>query len=119
MWRGNTANCMKVAPQKAIRFMGYENIKQLVAVNPNRATPAEDFISSASIACISLTIVFPLDTIKTRAQLVIGTRPKSFVQIGSEALRAGDLRQLYRGLTPALMSAVPFGGVSMTVFMQC
>ena len=113
MWRGNTANCMKVAPQKVIRFVGYENIKQLVAVNPQRATPAEDFISSSSIACISVTLVFPLDTIKTRAQLVMGTRPKSSVQIALEAQR-----RLYRGLTPALLSAVPFGGVSMTVFMQ-
>ena len=118
MWRGNTANCMKVAPQKAIRFIGYENIKRFVAVDPNRATAFEDFISASSIACISLTIVFPLDTIKTRAQLVMGTRSKSFVQIGMEALRLGDARQLYRGLSPALLSAVPFGGVSMTVFMQ-
>ena len=118
MWRGNIANCLKVAPQKAIRFVGYENIKQLVAVDPNRATPFEDFISASSMSCISLTIVFPLDTIKTRAQLVMGSRSKSVMQIGMEAVRLGDARQLYRGLSPALLSAVPFGGVSMTVFMQ-
>ena len=35
-FRGNLMNCLKVAPQKALKFVGYENLKFVVCKDPYR-----------------------------------------------------------------------------------
>merc|ERR1712086_465622 len=43
LWRGNLANCLKVAPVKAVKFLGYEVVKNLVCQDPMRPSFLESF----------------------------------------------------------------------------
>lgn len=115
LFRGNFANCLKVGPSKAIKFLGYENLRHRVCTNPLRPTSAEDLCCSSCIAGVSCLVTFPLDTIKTR--LSISEQPMRISATYVAATRSG-VSQIYKGASPALMSTVPFVGISMTTFMQ-
>jgi len=116
LWLGNLANCLKLGPQKAFKFLGYENVKQAICKDPTHPTAREDFVTAATVASISQLIVFPLDTIKTRQ--AVAQRKLSIVACFRELASAGGIRSLFAGVTPALLSCVPFAGISMTTFMQ-
>merc|ERR1712070_531257 len=65
MFKGNLANRLKVGPQKAMKFLGYENLKYFLCKNPRHPTVVEDFCCASGMACIALVATYPLDTIKT------------------------------------------------------
>lgn len=39
-------------------------------------------------------------------------------EVAREVMRTGGVRSFYKGVAPAMVSAIPFGGISMTTFMQ-
>jgi solute carrier family 25 phosphate transporter 23/24/25/41 len=116
LFRGNLMNCLKVAPQKALKFLGYENLKYAICKNPYRPTMAEDFGCSVTMSCIALAVTFPLDTLKTR--LSVSTEKETVATAIRQLRDNGGLWRFYKGMTPALLSAAPFSGISLTVFMQ-
>ena len=42
LWRGNVANCLKVAPGKAIKFLMYENVRSLICARPGDTKSEEE-----------------------------------------------------------------------------
>jgi len=116
LFRGNLANCLKVAPQKGMKFLGYENLKYLLCSNPLRPTAAEDFSCSIAMGCIALIVTYPLDTLKTR--MSVSEKGQTLRGAFSQLYKEGGIPRLFSGISPALLSAAPFNGISITVFMQ-
>ena len=116
LYRGNLANCLKVGPEKAMKFVGYETLRHALAGDPVAPTIAEDLLCSSIAAGISNGLIFPLDTLKTR--LCSADRSLSFVQVLQRLQNTGGLGQFYNGLLPALLSEIPYVGIGMTVFLQ-
>ena len=60
-------------------------------------------------ACAGTTaslIVFPLDLVRRRQQIAVGTKP-SIVTIVRQAVAADGFKGLYRGIVPELVKVVP------------
>lgn len=62
LWRGNGINVLKIAPESAIKFMAYEQIKRLIRQNSNRELGMhERFVAGSIAGGISQTVIYPLE----------------------------------------------------------
>ena len=63
LWRGNGINVMKIAPESAIKFMAYEQLKQYIrSGSPTRDLGMyERFVAGSIAGCISQTTIYPLE----------------------------------------------------------
>lgn len=125
-FKGNAANCLKVAPTKGIQFLTFEAFKRLIVRVRRRKTHSdgsaplaaiERFIAGGMAGIVAATICYPLDTAKTlltahseRFHGVLGT-------ITSVA-RTQGLGGLYRGLGPTLFAMMPYAGLDFAIYEQ-
>lgn len=68
LWRGNGINVMKIAPESAIKFMAYEQLKQYIrSGSPTRDLGMyERFVAGSIAGCISQTTIYPLEVSSIR-----------------------------------------------------
>lgn len=120
LWRGNGINCVKIAPESAIKFLCYGEIKKHVAKvtggQNGELSIGEKFLAGACAGLISQTLVYPLEILKTRLALSVTGEYKSVSDVLWTILREGGVRGLYRGLTPSLLGIVPYAGIDLMVF---
>jgi hypothetical protein len=112
--RGNLANVLKVAPAKGVKFALFESCVAAVALDPSRPTTMETLLVSCSVAGVSAALTHPLDTVKT--MLAAGAQPPWILPLLRRIVAEQGPRGLLVGLGPALLSNVPFVGVSWATF---
>lgn len=62
LWRGNGINVMKIAPESALKFMAYEQLKQYIKGDSTRELGMyERFVAGSIAGCISQTCIYPLE----------------------------------------------------------
>merc|ERR1712070_385483 len=77
LWRGNSINVMRIAPQGGISFFAKDYFKVKIpelgrqsGMRPeswgNKSTPIEVLLASMASGIVCQTGVYPLDTIRTR-----------------------------------------------------
>eukprot|EP00037_Helgoeca_nana_P023187 m.239714 g.239714 ORF g.239714 m.239714 type:complete len:461 (+) comp26265_c2_seq2:209-1591(+) len=117
LWRGNVANCLKVAPAKAMKFLLYENVRVMISKNPSRPSFLENIVTGGAVSAVVTAGVHPIDTIKTRMSVLDRASSRTVRAAVAEIVAAEGPRGLLRGLSPALMSSVPFSAINMATFM--
>jgi solute carrier family 25 (mitochondrial phosphate transporter), member 23/24/25/41 len=121
MFKGNGANCLKVAPSRGTQFLVYEFMKrQLViagwGVGAAASLNAGSRLLAGGIAgMVAASIVYPLEVVKTMLTLY----PDQCSSIGG-AVRTvfnnGGIPALYRGLGPTLVAMFPYVGMEFMVY---
>ncbi|VDN33927.1 unnamed protein product [Dibothriocephalus latus] len=63
MWRGNGVNCIKIAPESAIKFQAYEFFKKLIRGDRQDQTVAlqEKFLAGAMAGATAQTLIYPME----------------------------------------------------------
>ena len=62
LWRGNGINVMKIAPESALKFMAYEQLKQHIRGDSGRDLGIyERFVAGSIAGCISQTVIYPME----------------------------------------------------------
>jgi solute carrier family 25 (mitochondrial phosphate transporter), member 23/24/25/41 len=65
--RGNGINVLKIAPESALKFAAYEQVKKFIRGAENRPMSIfERFVAGACAGCISQTAIYPMEVLKTR-----------------------------------------------------
>lgn len=124
-FKGNAANCLKVAPTKGIQFVAFEAFKRVIyRIRHNtpdrRSKPlsaGERFIAGGLAGMIAATICYPLDTAKT----LLTAHPERFRSIFgtmSTVCQTQGLCALYRGLCPTLVAMMPYAGLDFAIYEQ-
>nr|XP_044990879.1 calcium-binding mitochondrial carrier protein SCaMC-3 isoform X4 [Jaculus jaculus] len=66
LWRGNGINVLKIAPESAIKFMAYEQIKQAIRGQQETLHVQERFVAGSLAGATAQTIIYPMETLKNR-----------------------------------------------------
>ena len=119
-WRGNTINVLKVAPNSALTFMIYDVFKKkLQDTKHNKKcelTTAQRFVAGGLAGVLSSTIIYPLDTFKTRLVLRKTGQYRGIVDAVTKIYRNEGARVFYRGLLPNIVGIIPYSGIELALY---
>lgn len=125
-FKGNGANCLKVAPTRGVQFLAFESFKlRLVAYKRGKMgvgedvdvtlNPAERLIAGGFAGMIASSIVYPIEVVKTMLTMYPGKYS------GINAAFRGVLNEvgpkgLYAGLAPTLVAMFPYVGMEFMIY---
>ncbi|KAL3124687.1 hypothetical protein niasHT_001524 [Heterodera trifolii] len=118
-WRGNGINILKIAPESAIKFMFYEQIKQeFQKLTGHRDLDIfERFMAGASAGVIAQTAIYPLEVLKTRLALRrTGELNRGLCNFAREMYHREGFTCLYRGYVANCIGIIPYAGIDLAVY---
>lgn len=118
-WRGNTADVARAVPASAIRFYSFAAYK----ANLPMLVPAA-LASGASISLLAggfagmtaMLACFPLESVRTRMAQVSDRSSANLLLYTAKIAREEGVQALYRGLTPSLISVLPYFAVRFGLY---
>uniref|UniRef100_A0A6B2L4A7 EF-hand domain-containing protein n=1 Tax=Arcella intermedia TaxID=1963864 RepID=A0A6B2L4A7_9EUKA len=118
-FKGNGTNVIKIAPETALKFWTYENLKTMIAKDPKNISPIERFMAGGASGALAQSLIYPLEIAKTRLAIAPSGQYSGIVGCLTTVARTEGPTALYRGITPALGGIIPYAGVDLTVYSMC
>ena len=124
MFKGNGANCLKVAPSRGTQFLVYEFVKRKMLVagvglaagaSAGSLHAGSRLFAGGVAGMVAAAIVYPLEVVKTMLTLY-PEKCKSIPGALSMVYRSAGIGGLYRGLGPTLVAMFPYVGVEFMVY---
>ncbi|KAK0152916.1 Calcium-binding mitochondrial carrier protein SCaMC-1 [Merluccius polli] len=118
LWRGNGINVLKMAPETAIKFTVYEQLKCILRGN-DKTGPLkihERFIAGSMAGAIAQTTIYPLEVLKTRLTLRKTGQFSGIADCAKQMLQRESIRAFYKGYVPNLLGIVPYAGIDLAVY---
>lgn len=124
MFKGNGANCLKVAPSRGTQFLVYEFVKRKMllagvglaaGVSTGSLHAGARLFAGGIAGMVAAAIVYPLEVVKTMLTLY-PDRCESITDALSLVYFSSGLKGLYRGLGPTLIAMFPYVGVEFMVY---
>jgi len=117
LWRGNGINVIKIAPESAMKFMAYDEMKKYIKGNDNRDLMIYERLMAGSFAgALSQTVIYPLEVMKTRLALRKTGEFKSILDCAKKMFAADGIRTFYKGYWPNLFGIIPYAGIDLAVY---
>lgn len=118
-WRGNGINVIKIAPESAMKFMSYDQIKRWIQEYKGGAelTTVERLFAGSSAGAISQTAIYPMEVMKTRLALRrTGQLDKGMIHFAHKMYMKEGIKCFYKGYVPNLLGIIPYAGIDLTVY---
>ncbi|XP_077415676.1 mitochondrial adenyl nucleotide antiporter SLC25A23-like isoform X1 [Vanacampus margaritifer] len=118
LWRGNGINVLKIAPESAIKFMAYEQIKWLIRGSKEGGTLRlqERFLAGSLAGATAQTIIYPMEVLKTRLTLRTTGQYSGMADCAKQILKREGVRAFYRGYLPNTIGIIPYAGIDLAVY---
>ncbi|KAM4696412.1 mitochondrial adenyl nucleotide antiporter SLC25A25 isoform 3-T3 [Rhinophrynus dorsalis] len=116
LWRGNGINVIKIAPESAIKFMAYEQIKRLIGSDQETLGIHERFVSGSLAGVISQSSIYPMEVLKTRMALRKTGQYQGMLDCGKKILMKEGVSAFYKGYVPNLLGIIPYAGIDLAVY---
>ncbi|XP_044134682.1 calcium-binding mitochondrial carrier protein SCaMC-3-like [Bufo gargarizans] len=116
LWRGNGINVLKIAPESAIKFMAYEQIKKLIRGQHETLRVRERFVAGSLAGAIAQTLIYPMEVLKTRLALRRTGQYSGMSDCARQILRTEGVRAYFKGYLPNLLGIVPYAGIDLAVY---
>lgn len=118
LWRGNGINVIKIAPEVALKFAFYEELKILFRGKDTKreATIAERFVSGSLAGCMAQSTIYPLEVLKTRLVLRKTGEYSSVFDCISKIIKNEGYRAFYKGYLPNVLGIIPYAGTDLAVY---
>jgi solute carrier family 25 phosphate transporter 23/24/25/41 len=113
LWKGNGTNCLRIFPQLSINYDIYHRSKREMWEPLLKNRDIIHFCSGATGGLISITSVYPLETIRSR--LSLQTRNNHYNGL-YDAMRQMSFRDMYRGLNISILGFVPFNALNFLFY---
>ena len=114
LWKGNLTNCLRVFPQLAINFAVFEKSKSKLFHTVKNESMV-NFYSGALAGVVSMSSLYPLETIRTRLSLQMN---KSHYKGPFNALKKMKFKGLYGGLGISILGFGPFNALNFMFFYR-
>lgn len=97
-------NVIKIAPESAIKFAAYEQVKRIIRGGETRPMSIfERFVAGACAGSVSQTIIYPMEVLKTRLALRKTGQYSSMIDAAKKIYVQEGLRAFYRGYIPNVL----------------
>ncbi|XP_065111743.2 calcium-binding mitochondrial carrier protein SCaMC-3b isoform X2 [Paramisgurnus dabryanus] len=118
LWRGNGINVLKIAPETAIKFMAYEQIKCLIRGSKEGGAlrVQERFIAGSLAGATAQTIIYPMEVLKTRLTLRKTKQYSGMADCAKQILCKEGVRAFYKGYVPNTLGIIPYAGIDLAVY---
>jgi len=117
LWRGNGINVVKIAPESALKFWCYDELKKLIKGEDSRELLIQERLLAGSLAgAASQTVIYPLEVMKTRLALRRTGEFKGVFDCAAKLFRAEGLKVFYKGYWPNLFGIIPYAGIDLAVY---
>nr|XP_015096605.1 calcium-binding mitochondrial carrier protein SCaMC-3 isoform X6 [Vicugna pacos] len=116
LWRGNGINVLKIAPESAIKFMAYEQIKRAIRGQQETLHVQERFVAGSLAGATAQTIIYPMEVLKTRLTLRRTGQYKGLLDCAWQILEQEGPRAFYRGYLPNVLGIIPYAGIDLAVY---
>ncbi|XP_062244532.1 mitochondrial adenyl nucleotide antiporter SLC25A23-like isoform X4 [Platichthys flesus] len=118
LWRGNGINVLKIAPETAIKFTAYEQIKNVMrGSNETRTLRVhERFVAGSLAGATAQTAIYPMEVLKTRLTLRNTGQFSGIADCAKHILQKEGFTAFYKGYIPNLLSIVPYAGIDLAVY---
>ena len=125
-FKGNAANCLKVAPTRGIQFFAFESFKTKLVTWKRKVqnlpedadinlTPIERLIAGGFAGMIASSLVYPIEVVKTMLTMY----PGKYTGIGgafTAVINEAGIQGLFQGLWPTLLAMFPYVGVEFMIY---
>ncbi|KAJ8379555.1 hypothetical protein SKAU_G00003330 [Synaphobranchus kaupii] len=116
LWRGNGINILKIAPESAIKFMAYEQIKRLIGSKPETLGIAERFLAGSLAGVIAQSSIYPMEVLKTRLALRKTGQYSGISDCAKQIFQKEGLGAFYKGYVPNMLGIIPYAGIDLAVY---
>ena len=110
LWKGNGVNCIRIFPQMSINWGVFKYLNKNLEIKNDKS---KNFISAFLSGTISMVIIYPLETIRSR--LSLQTNHNHYNGI-IEAIKKIPIKDLYGGLRMSIFGYAPFNAISFTSY---
>lgn len=125
-FKGNGANCLKVAPTKGVQFFAFESFKvRLVSWKKKslglsddsevKLTPIERLVAGGFAGMVASSLVYPIEVVKTMLTMYPG-KYNGITAAFRGVLKEVGPRGLYAGLPPTLVAMFPYVGIEFMIY---
>ncbi|CAG5918655.1 calcium-binding mitochondrial carrier protein SCaMC-2-A [Menidia menidia] len=116
LWRGNGVNIIKIAPESALKFMAYEQIKRLIGSDNQSLSILERFIAGSLAGVIAQSTIYPMEVLKTRLALRTTGQYAGISDCAKQIFRREGLGAFYKGYIPNMLGIIPYAGIDLAVY---
>ncbi|XP_078184459.1 mitochondrial adenyl nucleotide antiporter SLC25A25 isoform X2 [Callithrix jacchus] len=116
LWRGNGINVLKIAPESAIKFMAYEQIKRLVGSDQETLRIHERLVAGSLAGAIAQSSIYPMEVLKTRMALRKTGQYSGMLDCARRILAREGVAAFYKGYVPNMLGIIPYAGIDLAVY---
>uniref|UniRef100_A0A3Q3ITI5 EF-hand domain-containing protein n=1 Tax=Monopterus albus TaxID=43700 RepID=A0A3Q3ITI5_MONAL len=118
LWRGNGINVLKIAPETAIKFSAYEQIKNVMrgGNDTKNLKVHERFVAGSMAGATAQTAIYPMEVLKTRLTLRKTGQYSGIADCAKQILQKEGVAVFYKGYVPNLLGIVPYAGIDLAVY---
>ncbi|GAB5580167.1 calcium-binding mitochondrial carrier protein SCaMC-2 isoform X5 [Prionailurus iriomotensis] len=116
LWRGNGINVLKIAPESAIKFMAYEQIKRLVGSDQETLRIHERLVAGSLAGAIAQSSIYPMEVLKTRMALRKTGQYSGMLDCARKILAREGMAAFYKGYVPNMLGIIPYAGIDLAVY---
>ena len=125
-FKGNAANCLKVAPTRGVQFFAFESFKKKLVSFKKASmgldedadvvlTPLERLVAGGFAGMIASSMVYPIEVVKTMLTMYPGKYNGITAAFRGVITEVGP-KGLYAGLGPTLIAMFPYVGVEFMIY---
>ncbi|XP_005346115.1 calcium-binding mitochondrial carrier protein SCaMC-2 isoform X3 [Microtus ochrogaster] len=116
LWRGNGINVLKIAPESAIKFMAYEQMKRLVGSDQETLRIHERLVAGSLAGAIAQSSIYPMEVLKTRMALRKTGQYSGMLDCARRILAKEGIAAFYKGYIPNMLGIIPYAGIDLAVY---
>ncbi|XP_063333926.1 calcium-binding mitochondrial carrier protein SCaMC-2-B-like isoform X1 [Pelmatolapia mariae] len=116
LWRGNGINVVKIAPESAIKFVAYEQIKRLIGSNQETLGITERLVAGSLAGAIAQSSIYPMEVLKTRLALRKTGQYSGIQDCAKHIFQREGVAAFYKGYIPNMLGIIPYAGIDLAVY---
>ncbi|XP_077457484.1 calcium-binding mitochondrial carrier protein SCaMC-2-A-like [Stigmatopora argus] len=116
LWRGNGVNVIKIAPESALKFMAYEQIKRLIGNDKTTLNIWERFVAGSLAGVVAQSAIYPMEVLKTRLALRRTGQYAGISDCAEQIFRREGAAAFYKGYVPNMLGIIPYAGIDLAVY---